>query len=367
MIRRYLPKSVDELAQWYMRYVSPFALIAGFLADNLILLRRVDLWTGNTLLFFYLALAASCIVVLNLITTGRLRQEWLLRVTPLIPVVAQFAFGGLLSGYLSLYSRSAAFAASGIFVLIVAALLFGNERFFRLYMKFSFQVSIFFTVLFAFLIFFLPVVFREIGPYMFLASGAVSLVVIAGFLRFLGYLMPELLAQERTRVARAIGVIFIIFNILYFSNAIPPLPLSLKEIGIYHSVSSTSEGDFRVSGEPAPWYTEFLPVPRKFHHAPGQATYAFSAVFAPSGLSTIILHEWQRYDEELGEWTTSATVRYPIVGGRDGGYRGYSFIKNISAGLWRVNVVTQYGQLIGRIKFTVIEVSAPVETQEVIR
>src|SRR3989338_6396214 len=192
-MRKYLPKSfeMEELAAWYMRYISPLALIAGFFADNLILLRRVDVWTSHALLFSYLVLAALCIVVLNLITTGRIRAAWVIKITPLIPVVAQFAFGGLFSGYLSLYSRSASFPLSWIFVLLVAALLIGNERFVRQYMKFSFQMSMFFAVLFSFLIFFLPVIFRSLGPWMFVASGLVSLAIITLFLRFIGYLMPE--------------------------------------------------------------------------------------------------------------------------------------------------------------------------------
>src|SRR3989344_5691746 len=161
MARRYMPKSLDELAQWYMRYISPLALIAGFFADNLILLRHVNVWTSHALLFSYLLIAALCIIVLNLITTGRIRAPWVLKITPLIPVVAQFAFGGLFSGYLSLYSRSASFPLSWIFVVIVAGLLLGNERFVRLYMRFSFQISMLFAVLFSFLIFFLPVIFHQ--------------------------------------------------------------------------------------------------------------------------------------------------------------------------------------------------------------
>src|SRR3989344_268040 len=360
MIRQYLPKSIDELALWYMRFVSPLALVAGFFADNLILLRRVDLWTGNLLLFSYLAIAAVCIVVLNLITTGRARQEWLIKATPIIPVVAQFAFGGLLSGYLSLYSRSATFATSAIFVLVIAVLVVGNERFFRQYLKFHVQVSILFTVLFSFLIFFLPVVFHEIGPYMFLASGAVSIALIVIFLRGIGFLMPELLKQERTRIARIVAVIFVIFNVLYFSNAIPPLPLALKEAGIYHSVERTQDGVFHLGAEAQPWDWDYVPHEVVFHHTPGGIAYAYSAVFAPSGISTVILHEWQYYDAPVGEWLTKATVRYPIIGGRDGGYRGYSFYKSVMKGKWRVNVVTQYGQLIGRISFTVADVDVPV-------
>src|SRR3989344_3728797 len=65
----------------------------------------------------------------------------------------------------------AAVAASWIFVILLAALLLANERFVRFYMRFAFQVGIFFTTLFSFLIFFLPVIFHRIGPYMFFASG----------------------------------------------------------------------------------------------------------------------------------------------------------------------------------------------------
>ncbi len=365
MIRRYVPKNIEELAAWYVRYISPLALIAGFIADNLVLLRRIDVWTSHALLFSYLVLAALCIIVLNLITTGRIRTPWVLKVTPLIPVVAQFAFGGLFSGYLSLYSRSASFPLSWIFVVIVAALLLGNERFVRLYMKFSFQISIFFAVLFSFLIFFLPVVFHRIGPWMFVLSGFVSVAVIALFLRFIGYLMPELLKRERTLIARIIAAIFIIFNILFFSNAIPPLPLALKAAGVYHSVERTQDGVFHLGAESESWYWNYLPHTNIFHHTSDGIAYAYSAVFAPTGISTIILHEWQRYDAATGEWTTSATVRFPIIGGRDGGYRGYSFIKDISAGKWRVNVITQYGQLIGRISFVVVDVEMPVPTTDV--
>ncbi|OGG56487.1 hypothetical protein A2680_04005 [Candidatus Kaiserbacteria bacterium RIFCSPHIGHO2_01_FULL_55_37] len=363
MARRYMPKSLDELAQWYMRYISPLALIAGFFADNLILLRRVDVWTSNALLFSYLALAAVSIVVLNLITTGRIRARWVLTVTPLIPVVTQFAFGGLFSGYLSLYSRSASFPLTWVFVVIVAALLLGNERFVRQYMKFSFQVSMFFTVLFSFFIFFLPVVFHRIGPWMFVGSGVASLAVMALFLRPLFLAMPELLKQ-RTRIARTIAVIFVVFNILYFSNAIPPLPLALKAAGVYHSVERRQDNLFYLGGEAAPWYGKYLPYGTVFHHAPGQVAYAFSAVFAPTGISTVILHEWQRYDAATDTWLTHATVRYPIIGGRDGGYRGYSYIKDISEGKWRVNVITQYGQIIGRMSFTVVDVPTPVAVVE---
>src|SRR3972149_9710955 len=123
----------------------------------------------------------------------------------------------------------------------------------------------FFPVLFSFLIFFLPVIFRSLGPGMFVISGPASLAVIALFLRFIGYLMPELLKRERTRVARIIAVIFVIFNILFFSNAIPPLPLALKAAGIYHSVERTQDGVFHLGAESEAWDWDYLPHTTGFH------------------------------------------------------------------------------------------------------
>ena len=114
MARPRLAKNVEELVHWYERYISPLSLIAGFLADNYILLRRVDLLRSNLLLFSYLIIAAAGIVCINLIETGRLRQPWILKAAPLVPVVVQFSFGGLFSGYLSLYSRSAAFPGNTV-------------------------------------------------------------------------------------------------------------------------------------------------------------------------------------------------------------------------------------------------------------
>src|SRR6185295_13539185 len=133
MIRNYLPKDVQQLVHWYERYISPISLVAGFLADNYILLRRVDLWRSNALLFFYLALCACGILLLNALESGKIKSERVRSWAPLIPVVVQFSFGGLFSGYLSLYSRSAGLFRSWVFVVALALLLLGNERFTRLY------------------------------------------------------------------------------------------------------------------------------------------------------------------------------------------------------------------------------------------
>lgn len=358
MARRYLPKNIEQLVHWYERYVSPVSLVAGFISDNLILLKRVDLWTTDALFIFYLVLSGAGIILINALEAGKIRWKFLVDGAPAIPIVVQFAFGGLFSGFLSLYSRSAGYAASWIFVAIVAALLLGNERFARFYVRVPVQISILFTTLFSFLIFFLPVIFKEIGPWMFAASGLCALIIIALFLLLLIRLVPAV-KKQLTSCARTIAVIYVAFNVLYFTNAIPPLPLSLKDAGVYHDVvHDVADGTYIVTGEPQPWYDAIFPFDDTFHELPGQSVYVYTSIFAPSGLSTQILHEWQYDDPSTGKWVTEATIEYPIVGGRDGGYEGYSQLLDPAPGKWRVQVVTQYGQLIGQISFTVVDATS---------
>jgi hypothetical protein len=360
------PRNMKELLHWYERYISPLSLVAGFLADNFILLRRVDLWQTDALLGGYLIISALGITLINAIETGKVRARWVVRTAPIVPIVVQFCFGGLFSGYLSLYSRSAGFAGSWLFILLVAGLLIGNERFTRLYVKFSFQMSLYFTVLFSFFIFFLPVIVRAIGPAMFVLSGITSLAALALLMRVQNLVVPELVKRERTRVARSVAVIFLVFNILYFTNILPPLPLALKESGIYHGVVKVGT-DYQLLAEPEPWYTQLLFSNPVFHPSLGDTVYAYSAVFAPSGLTTTIVHEWQHYDDAQNGWVTVSTQSFPINGGRDGGYRGYSQKSAPAPGKWRVNVKTQYGQLIGRISFTVDNATTSALLETVVR
>lgn len=78
---------------------------------------------------------------------------------------------------------------------------------------------------------------------------------------------------------------------------------------------------------------------------------AFTAVYAPTGLRQPIAHVWRR------EGRVVSVVRLsPVSGGRREGYRTYSRKVVMPAdpgGRWTVDVVTDAGQLIGRLRFTV--------------
>jgi hypothetical protein len=86
-----------------------------------------------------------------------------------------------------------------------------------------------------------------------------------------------------------------------------------------------------------------------FRYKDAGTLYVFTAIFSPNELNPNIIHEWQKYDETKKEWVTVNTVLLPIVGGRDDGYRTFSFKENPESGRWRVNVKTETEQLVGRV------------------
>ena len=367
----------------YERYLSPIALGAGFVWDTLTL-TRIDLWLDNLILALYLVLASGSIVLFNLYDAGKVRHRTLATYAPWLPYIIQFAFGGLFSGFVVFYSRSASVVANWPFVIILVLLLVGNEWFRRGYRRLTFQMSMFFVALFSYLIFFLPVILGTFGPKVFVLSGVASLCVILALLlgisrgiSYLQHIPPQPwwrrnpFTREGTLIQNpfwhrnlfiSIGGIYLTITLLYFTNIIPPIPSALKDIGIFYRVARIDANTYEVDIALPPGYLRYLPhhhAGNVFHRAPAAPVYAFSAVFAPTRLSTTILHQWSHYNEHTRAWETTDQLSFPINGGRDGGYRGYSVKRNIHPGRWRVEVVTNRGQLIGRTTFRVKDVAYP--------
>lgn len=359
------------LFERYERMAFSATFLFGFVMDNLTL-TRIDLLFDNFVLFFYLVIAVVGIAITNLYDTGRWRGTpdgvRLLHRIPshardLSPFLIQYAFGGLFSGFFVFYSRGASLAASWPFLALLIGLLIGNEFFRTRYQQFMFQASVFFFVLYSYMIFFVPIIIGTLSVWVFLLSGVVSIAAMGFLIYGFSYLMPTSVRELRRDIVMSIGGIFFAVNGMYFLNILPPLPLSLKEANIYHDVSRVT-GGYRVIGEEQKWYA-FL-APRKTIHVISESPiFFYSAVFAPTRLSeTHIVHHWQYFDEKKGEWMDRSRAEFSIIGGRDGGYRSYSFITHPDSGLWKVRVETARGQVLGQKSFYVEKVSAPPVLEE---
>lgn len=348
-----MPEKVKKLMAWYERRLAPVAFLAGFAFDALTL-TRVDLLRDNLILIAHLTVAAAGIALVNAVEASRLKGAFTETIAWLFPLMIQFSFGALFSGFVVLYFRSGSLAGSWLFLLLLTLLLIGNEFFRRHYRRLTFHLNVYFIALFAYLILAIPMLVNRMGAAMFLASGLASLALIALFIGLMGRMAPHV-SQYRRELAASIGGIYLTFNLLYFLNVIPPIPLALKEIGIYHAAVPAPGGGYRVSFEKPQWYEFFRDTSKTFQWVPGTPVFAYSAIFAPANINTAIFHHWEYFDTEAGEWIEKSRISYPIAGGRDGGYRGYSMKQIITPGKWRVAVKTGRGQLLGRTAFEIVE------------
>jgi len=353
-------QSVTKFVRKYERHISSIALLFGFVFDNLTL-QRIDLLYENVVLFLYLFVAGFGIFLINFFDRVPPEKVWLYRVRSWLPILVQFAFGGLFSGFLVFYSRSATLTTSWPFMLILVAILVGNEVLKKYYLRLTFQVSIFFTALFSFSIFYVPIVVGSIGAGVFVLSGVVSLVAIAGFVYLLYLIIPQRIKAGLRLVSTAVIAIFTLITSFYFLNILPPIPLSLKDVVVAHRVERVAD-EYRIIAEERPWYGFVLPS-TTIHIAQEDPVYVYGSIFAPTDLKTTIAHQWQYFDDSLDMWVDSTKVSFPINGGRGEGYRGYSFKQNVFPGKWRVNIETIRGQVIGRVVFWVEYVTFDVETE----
>jgi hypothetical protein len=264
----------------------------------------------------------------------------------------QFNFGAILGSSFIFYFQSATLSVSWPFLVILLLAMFANEFWKKNYERLIFQISFLYLSTFAFTIFIVPIVVHRIGVIPFLGSGVISLLFIWLFIKAFKFFAHSVYTESRKKIIFSISTIFILTNIFYFLNIIPPIPLVLKDSGIYHSVLKTSSGEYDLIGEEKSWL-DWFSLSQKIRWANGESLYAYSAVFSPADFDTNIIHEWQ-YKNDAGEWVTSARIPLKLSGGRQEGFRTYSVKSGLSAGQWRVNVTTSRGAVIGRINFKII-------------
>lgn len=334
------------------RHWLTIAFIGGFSTD-LLLLNQVDNIIDNSILFFYIILAMGSILMLYAAVSGKLSEEMNQRGRTYAPLTMQYAFGGLLSGMLIFYGRSASLADSWFFLFIIVTIIYLNETVRDRAGRLVLTLSMFFVGLFSYVVLVIPVLLGRMGEWIFLGSGGLALLVMYGFLRLLRRIIPNFLEMQMKVVVFSIGTIFAVLNFLYFWNIIPPIPLSIKDIGIYHSVVRFENGEYQLKYEEGKWWQPWKRSDTVFHPEVGGNVFCFARVFTPTRLSTDIYHLWEYYDEERGEWVEHSRINYPIHGGRTDGWRGYTQIANFKDGKWRCSVETERGQVLGREKFRI--------------
>ncbi len=345
-------------AHLVMRHWLTVAFLLGFLVDS-ITLNRVDQVFDNLVLLTYVLLAMGALLTLYAGVSEKLGEKYSPWARKYMPLVIQYAFGGLLSGMLIFYGRSGAIVESWPFLAAIILAIYYNETITDRANRLIYNLTIFFIGLFSYVVLVIPVLTGKMGALVFVISGLLAVVLMYGFIKLLYKIIPHFLTLQMRIIVFMLGTVFVSFNFLYFSDIIPPIPLSLKEIGIYHSVDKVDDNTYRLSYEEGKWWQIFRRSDKVFHPDASGQVYCFARVFAPTKLETEIEHRWQYYDEAEKQWVTREQLGYSIAGGRDKGYRGYTLIENFFDGKWRCSVETTRGQVLGREVFYIDTSAAP--------
>lgn len=333
------------------------AFILGFITDY-VLLNRIDDTFDNALLFFYVLLASVSIVLLYGSIACKFGERPSAFFRKIAPMLMQYSFGGLFSGMLIFYSRSGALLASWPFLLLFIAAIYGNETMRNRGQQLVFNILAYFVGLFSYLVMVVPVFLGRMGPEIFVASGLLALLMVYLLIQILAKIIPNYMSLQTKPIVYMVFGLFVGLNTLYFTNVIPPIPLSLQEITIAHSVTRINDSTYEITYEPIPWYRIDKKINTTFHPAPAGAVACFTRVFAPAKIDTEIFHVWEYKDGE-GNWVEHYKKSYAITGKAVNGYRGWTALSSARNGVWRCSVETARGQKLGQKEFSIDTTKQP--------
>ena len=359
-MRSFDTKAFQPAISWarkHERQISAASLAGGFAFDSWAF-GRIDHAQTQAAFIVYLLVAGAAIAVLHMLESRPDGSRPSDRTRTILVAITQFALGCLLSGFCVFYVRSASVTSSWPFLLAMAAIFIGNEYLRRYHARLVFAALLFFFAVYSYSILLVPVVIGRIGRMPFLISGVIAVVVFFCYMQALARLGHERYRGARRQIFVGMALITVFLNIAYFLRVLPPLPLVLTDAGVYHEVKRAG-ADFQASQEEEPpeWQALFG-THAIMHIQKGAKLYVYNAVFAPRGLHTRIVHDWQWLQPDKG-WVSQQRIVVPIVGGREDGYRYYTTKTAPRPGQWQVNILTFDGRAVGRVRFAVEEQAVP--------
>ncbi|MHB8873252.1 MAG: DUF2914 domain-containing protein [Myxococcaceae bacterium] len=343
-----------RVTAWRKRHkmLETVLFFAGGFCFDLLLLERID---SRPMLIHqgsYLALLSILLAVDHHFTVvGHEAKGFWGKVLHFRHEFIHFLFGTLLNAFLVFYFK----ASSGIFALLFMVALLGvllaNEmpRFRKLgplmrVALHSFALTSFFSYLF-------PVIAGFLSAWLFVLAVVLSSALTYGMWKLYARWTHDPGWTFKRAVAPALAIQALLLG-LYFLHVVPPVPLSLKWIGIYHDVQRDGRETKLMHQRPVWRFWEH--GDQVFKARPGDRIHCFVRIFAPRNFKDAVKVRWAWFNPK-GGWTGTDAIPLPISGGQEEGWRGVAWKQNYTPGKWRVNVETADGRDIGNIRFTVVE------------
>lgn len=341
------------------RFYPLAAFLCGFVWDALTIgrqVRTVDFWrlgaflAGAAVLALWLAWREARQRVAPPAGSGlRINIHGLVWQAPYL--LLQFFFGGIFSALFILYFKSSGHLGTWLTTALLGALLVGNEfagkrygrRFTLIWALFALNAILLFN-------FALPHLLGSLNPLWFYVSTATGIV--------LAHLLWRLAPGQPGRIGPAWGLAGALL-LAWSLGMVAPVPLVKRDLAVGQDFVQAADR-YALQVEPAPAWQFWRDQAATVHVAEGGRLYGVSAVFAPLGVSAALEHRWELY--EAGGWRPIYSNRFQSTGGRERGFRGYSWVLNPQPGDWRLVVGTQDGRTIGTLPVRV-ERGAPLRDE----
>jgi len=345
---------LERLKLYYGRNegrVAAAFFIAGFIFDMLTV-GRIDSWATIGQQAVYLAVITTALLQM-LVEHGEpprqppafVLKRWYYEYRN---ALVHFLMGALLNLYAIFYFKSSSLLVSFGFLGFLVILLLANEFRRVQSLGLSFKFALLALCFLSFSAYLVPVLVGSISLPLFLASMLIGCVPLAAAAWRVGRVVPAKAALVRRQILVPLGCVLIGFLTFYFFRLIPPVPLSIPFIGVYHQVERAGDS-YRLTHERPVWRF-WHNGDQNFYAQPGDKVYVFFRIFSPARFSDQVQMRWQWKDPARG-WVTHDTIPIRIVGGREQGFRGYGVKSNYQPGDWKVQVETLDGREIGRVYF----------------
>lgn len=269
-------------------------------------------------------------------------------------LLLQFFFGGIFSALFILYFKSSGHLGSWLTAAFLGILLVGNEFAGKRYgRQFTLSWGLFALNSILLFNFALPNAVGSLNPWWFYVSTGLGML--------LTHLLWRVAPGQPGRIFPAwllAGGLLLAWSL----DMIAPVPLVKQFLAVGHDFSREDDR-YRLRVEQAPAWQIWRDQAPTVHLAEGEKLYGVSAVFAPLGVTAELEHRWEVH--EADGWRVVYRRQFQSTGGRERGFRGYSWVLNPQPGEWRFIVATGDGRTIGILPTRVERGTPPSEATRV--
>lgn len=276
--------------------------------------------------------------------------------------VMHFFLGTLLNAFMVFYFKASSGIWAFLFISALLAVMIVNElpRFRKRGPVVRVALLSFATT--SYMAYLLPIALGYLHWGLFLTSVVIGTAVTVGMWKAYTRITHDPNWTFRRAVLPGLGVQVLLLA-LYFLKVVPPVPLSLKYIGIFADVTRTKDEhgalEFQCAYTPTAFWrrdgSQF--VYREPADGSKVRAYAFIAVFAPRGFNDTMTFNWE-YDDPKRGWVSRGSYRTALgrgQQGRDEGFRTFAYTTLAGPGEYRVIVRSSDDREIGRKTFEAVK------------